>query len=187
MLFEARHLIQFDTICSFFCHLLGVLLAIRQNQSFDLYTFLLLQLTVWFTHLFAHYTNEYVDFETDKLNANAGAWTGGSQVLVKGLLNRSTAARMSIATFLLSFVAGIATIVRYLSFRVGISPSSLLSIFGFIDACKLVPWDFVLIGFSVLLVAFVYSSPPFRLSANALGECCVAYVLSFAAFVIFNF
>ena len=42
------------------------------------------------------------------------------------------------------------------------------------------PWEFVLLGLSVLVVALAYSLPPFHLAANSLGELAVSYVLAFA-------
>jgi 1,4-dihydroxy-2-naphthoate octaprenyltransferase len=164
------------------CHALGALYAVRvQSQAFDWRTAALVQATVTVTHLFAHYTNEWADFEADRLNRNAGGWTGGSQVLARGLLPRVAAAYMSALTALLAVVCGVLTVVRFLDVRLGVAPASLLSVGGFRDALLLVPWQFVAVGFAVLAVAAAYSLPPLRLSANALGELCVAFVLSFAA------
>lgn len=164
------------------CHALGALYAVRvQGRAFDWRTALCMQLTVTSTHLFAHYTNEYADFEADCLNRNAGGWTGGSQVLARGLLPRVAAAYMAVATFVLAFSGGVLCVARYLDVRLGVAPASLLSLDGFRAALALVPWQFVALGLAVLAVAAAYSVPPVRLSANALGELCVAFVLSFAA------
>lgn len=164
------------------CHAIGALYAVRvQQRSFDLRTAIFMQLTVTLTHLFAHYTNEYADFEADCLNRNAGGWTGGSQVLAKGLLPRVAAAYMSFLTCGAAVSFGVLTVVRFLDVRLGVAPASLLSLDGFAAALLLVPWQFVALGLAVLAVAAAYSVPPIRLSANALGELCVAFVLSFAA------
>lgn len=159
-----------------------MLYAAQQGRKIDVLVAVLMQFTVWFTHLGTHYWNEYGDYEVDKFNQNAGAWTGGSKVLRADLLPRSTARNMGVIFFILAFLAGFSTVWRYLVLAG--TPPTLRSWPAVINVISHIPWDFVLFCFSVAFVAVAYSLPPFRLSANALGELCVSYVLTFVTPVV---
>ena len=55
------------------CHALGASFAhSAQGVPLDWRTAALLQAAVWSTHVFAHFVNEWADYEADKANANAG-------------------------------------------------------------------------------------------------------------------
>jgi 1,4-dihydroxy-2-naphthoate polyprenyltransferase len=125
-----------------------------------------------------HFINEYGDYEVDKLNANAGSWTGGSKVLREGLLPRNVALNAGEISLVLSIFLGTACVLRFVTNINGSASSDLL----FSDPSlffKSIPWSFVLLGFSVFAVAIAYSVEPFKLSSHALGELCVSYVLTF--------
>ncbi|EGD72828.1 hypothetical protein PTSG_04557 [Salpingoeca rosetta] len=170
------------------CHAVGVLVALQQGCEVDLVSCALLQLTVWCTHLMTHYINEYGDYEADKLNTNAGSWTGGSKILHSRGLSRNVALVIGIVLQVLAFLSGAACVLRFVNIRHGVPldiPQSTD------DALELVtstfahlPHAFVLFGVSVFFVAFAYSLPPLRLSAVGLGEVCVSYVLTFSTPVV---
>jgi 1,4-dihydroxy-2-naphthoate octaprenyltransferase len=168
-------------VYSFTLHLLGVLLARQQSATtqIDWQMFAWFQFTITVTHMMTHYINDYADYAVDKLNRNAGAWTGGSKVLKDGLLSRNTALLVGVAFAAASLLGGYCTVHRYLTHRRGVD----VSFASWHDVETIVvniPWDFVALGVSVLIVAVAYSVPPLHLSANALGELCVSYVLTFA-------
>lgn len=166
------------------CHLAGIMLARLQGRPLDWWTALLAQLTVWCVHLAAHFFNEYGDFFADRYNTNAGSWTGGSKILRAGLLPREVAYYMGIASLVLAFCGGTSVVLRTVQRDAGLSlhwPSSPSELTHQLAAIIMeIPVQYVLLGVSVMAVTMLYSLPPFRLSANALGEVCVAYVLTFA-------
>lgn len=76
-----------------------------------------------------------------------------------------------------AFIYGFATVWHYLV-QIG-HPPQFDSLSAWTSLFKHIPWDFVLLGISVFIVALAYSLPPLHLAANALGELCVSYVLTF--------
>jgi 1,4-dihydroxy-2-naphthoate octaprenyltransferase len=105
---------------------------------------------VWVTHAMTHYCNEYFDYEADVANVNATPFTGGSRVLVNGLLPRSAALRAAIA----------------------LTAVSLLMMLGLPTASAKV------VGLAAIALAWMYSAPPFRLVGRGLGEITVVLVLN---------
>ncbi|EDQ90769.1 uncharacterized protein MONBRDRAFT_31623 [Monosiga brevicollis MX1] len=170
------------------CHLVGVLIAAQQGRSIDLASAVALQATIWLTHLMTHYVNDYGDYEADMANENAGSWTGGSKVLRTGTIQRGTALLMGLVLLVGATLAGATCVARYAILREHVSlpdtydletvPALLAEIL------RAAPWPFVAFGLSTFAVAFAYSLPPLRLSANALGEICVSYVLTFVTPVV---
>eukprot|EP01090_Pellita_catalonica_P023265 TRINITY_DN946_c0_g1_i1.p1 TRINITY_DN946_c0_g1~~TRINITY_DN946_c0_g1_i1.p1 ORF type:complete len:362 (-),score=16.90 TRINITY_DN946_c0_g1_i1:341-1426(-) len=167
---------------------LGVFFATNlQGKSFDLMTYIALQVTIWSCHLATHYLNEYADVECDKLNKNAGKWTGGSKVLRDDLLPRWVALLTGSLLLLLTFFSGAFTSLRFVQVR-HLQSESIFQLFWQGIYAKpaaiwpLLPWSMVLIGASVMLIAAAYSLPVLgRLSSLGLGEFCVAYVLGYCA------
>eukprot|EP00730_Choanoeca_flexa_P011515 TRINITY_DN26969_c0_g1_i1.p1 TRINITY_DN26969_c0_g1~~TRINITY_DN26969_c0_g1_i1.p1 ORF type:complete len:393 (+),score=71.36 TRINITY_DN26969_c0_g1_i1:30-1181(+) len=170
------------------CHLVGVFVARNQGQTIDWSNVMLLQLTIWLTHLMTHYVNDYGDYEADVLNENAGSWTGGSKVLRTGQIERRTALLMGMLLLVCATIAGAACVVRYAMIAAGVvfptdwTATTIMSLLQ--DIALATPWTFVLFGISTFVVAWAYSLPPLRLSANALGEVCVSYVLTFTTPVV---
>lgn len=107
-------------------------------------------LFTWVTHLMTHYCNEYYDLEPDRANVSPSPWTGGSRVLVKGLLAPELSLRIAYALAAVS--VGLALLMPTMSARV----LCLLAIFF--------SWE--------------YSAPPFKLEALGLGEATVTLVLN---------
>jgi 1,4-dihydroxy-2-naphthoate octaprenyltransferase len=107
--------------------------------------------------LFTVLTNELHDQETDRLNRNAGLFTGGSRVLVDRRLTapQLESARLLTAGFLLVLASALAYSV----------PSHALSFVGL-----------VLVGG---LLGHQYSAGPLRLSYRSWGELNVAFTHSF--------
>ena len=107
-------------------------------------------IAVWVTHAMTHYCNEYFDFMADSANKNGTAFTGGSRVLVNGLLPRWTALAMAMVLTLVS-----------------------LGVFYFLPNLAA-----QVIGLCAIALAWAYSAPPIRLAGRGLGELTVVLVLN---------
>jgi 1,4-dihydroxy-2-naphthoate polyprenyltransferase len=105
----------------------------------------------WMTH----YSNDYFDLEADRANSTPTRWSGGSRVLLGGLL----APRVALLTSLVLFVAAIAAAL-VLAFESG-HPGLVL------------PLSLLIIGLS-----WCYSAPPLRLLSRGLGEVTTALVVT---------
>ncbi|KAI8825163.1 UbiA prenyltransferase family-domain-containing protein [Fimicolochytrium jonesii] len=107
---------------------------------------------IWVTHLQTHYNNEYFDLQADLANDTPTKWTGGSRVLVDGLLPTWSALAASVT----------------------------LTVFGILSVWG-AKWDsqpVVYIAIAIMTLAWSYTSPPVRLHYHSLGELTVATVLT---------
>ncbi|MEU5837524.1 prenyltransferase [Streptomyces diacarni] len=127
----------------------GVTLAVHATGAFSLAWYLLTLAFAWSTHLMTHFCNEYFDLEADRANPRPTAWTGGSRVLVDGLLTPATSIG---AAFVLLFTS------LALVLAMPTLPARLLA--GALTA-----------------LAWFYTAPPLRLNYHALGEASCAAVL----------
>jgi 1,4-dihydroxy-2-naphthoate octaprenyltransferase len=134
---------------------LGTLTAYVQGFGFAFSAYLWGQLTVTAIQLMTHYSNDYFDYQADIANPSPTAWSGGSRVLVRGLLPRK------IALWVALVLAGLACLALAL----------LVS-----HAQR--PWQLsALVLLTMLVLAWSYSSPPLRLHSRGLGEPTVAIVV----------
>lgn len=99
------------------------------------------------TQLMIHYSNDYFDYRADLANTNPTRWSGGSRVLVDGLLPRQFALALAIAFGLLAVLG---TLV--------------------VSALSAAPLATVLLLALALALGWSYSSPPLVLNQRALGE-----------------
>jgi 1,4-dihydroxy-2-naphthoate polyprenyltransferase len=127
----------------------SVTISVYDGNRFSLSWYVITVAFAWCAHLMTHYCNEYFDLDADRANAAPTSWTGGSRVLVMGLLNPVTSLS---AAFVLLF-AGI--------FLVAVQPSQPARI----------------IASLILALAWFYTAPPLRLNYKALGEVTCASVL----------
>lgn len=128
---------------------MGVVLALHDGHPFQPQWYVLTWLFGWTTHLMTHYCNEFFDLDADRANAAPTSWTGGSRVLVSGLL----APQISLAAaFILLFTA-----MGLISFMPG------------------APGRWIAVG--TIALAWFYTAPPLRLNYRALGELTAAAVL----------
>lgn len=102
---------------------------------------------VWLIQLMTHYNNEYCDLETDQATETPTHISGGSRVLVKRLVPRSTARLAAVVCLLLAITLAI---IMELIMNAGI-----------------VIWVFV--GIAVF-AGWYYSAKPLRLESLGLGE-----------------
>ncbi|MFI7001125.1 prenyltransferase [Nocardia sp. NPDC050175] len=121
---------------------LGMTVAAYDGHPLHPVWYVFALLGAWISHLMVHYCNEYFDLDADRKNVEHTQWTGGSRVLVEGLVKPET----SLGTaFLLGFLA---------FFILAAVPDLLVRELG------------------VLLVALAwfYTAPPIRLNYRGLGE-----------------
>jgi len=103
-------------------------------------------------------TNEYFDYPSDKINRNAGMFTGGSQVLVRGELNFAEVRKAIFLTILLTVIAGSWLVM------VAVLPTP-----GTI-------WILIVIG---MFLGLGYTLPPFKFCYRGWGELVVGLTHSF--------
>jgi len=130
--------------------LLGTVIAWSEVHVIDWTVFWISLLAVVLMVTSVYISNDYFDYGTDKRNVSR--FTGGSKVLVEGLLERKMALKVSILLGLAAIPLGI-----YLQFYKDTGPLTLpLGLFG-------------------LILAYAYSGTPFRLSYIGLGEVSLAF------------
>lgn len=123
----------------------GAAAAAAAGWSIDWGRYLMGQLMVTCIQLFAQYTNEYFDFEADRLNGDGRTWfSGGSGILPGGELARETA--------------------LYAARVTGIT--ALAFVFGIAFEHPIV----ALIGLAGIAGSWFYSAPPVALVGSGLGE-----------------
>ncbi len=137
---------------TFIAYTLGTIAAYRNLKMFNLGVFLLGYLIIFLIELATVLTNEYYDYQTDKVNLNAGFFTGGSRVLVEEKLSSKEMKYGLSAVFILILIS---TFVFFQIFS-GSSLSVLL---------------LVAIG---LFLGIGYTAPPIKFCYNGLGELVVA-------------
>jgi 4-hydroxybenzoate polyprenyltransferase len=93
---------------TYIAYTVGALVA-SLDKSMSMTTYLLGYLTLFLVEATTVFLNEWFDFDSDRINRNAGPFTGGSRVLVDGRLDW-TAMRKGI---LLSTRAAIAALVTF--------------------------------------------------------------------------
>ncbi|MEV6977079.1 prenyltransferase [Kitasatospora sp. NPDC093806] len=128
---------------------LGVSMSVHDGHAFRPGWFVLTMLFAWCTHLMTHYCNEYFDLDADRANASPTSWTGGSRVLVSGLLRPV----VSLSTaFVLLFVSIV---------LIAVMPTTATR----------------LMAAAIVTLSWFYTAPPLRLNYHALGELACALVL----------
>ncbi|MBI5563331.1 MAG: prenyltransferase, partial [Chloroflexi bacterium] len=130
-------------------NLLGLTVAASHGYALDAGRAVLGQVLITSIQLLAHYSNEYFDFEVDRLIGNRRTWfSGGSGVLAAGELDRAVARQAMIVCAVVAVgVIGLAGLQRPIV---------------------------VLIGTISLAGAYFYSAPPFALMGRGWGELSTA-------------
>jgi len=114
-------------------------------------------LCLFFIELATVLTNEHFDYESDRVNRNAGPFTGGSRVLVDGLLTFREV-RAGIAAALAALAVAAALLLAHLS-----------------AGARAVVGGWLALG---VVLGLGYTAPPLRLSYRGLGELDVAFTHS---------
>lgn len=136
--------------------LVGSLLALEKNGVFQVRSFILAELIILFVLIATAFANDYADADSDKNNRNFTVFSGGSRVIVNGLITKR---EMLIATIIAASIA------------IGLSIVSIAFLGG--SPLTLV---LCLIG---LFVGVGYSVPPLKINYRGFGELFVAVMYSF--------
>jgi 1,4-dihydroxy-2-naphthoate octaprenyltransferase len=139
--------------------LLGTTLAYWQSGRIDWPIFGVALLALFLLTDGTYIANEYFDYENDKLNVGriGGAdavgvtTTGGTRVLVKGLVRRRHALIAAVIAFLLAIPVGL-----FLQFGLGTGPLT------------------IPLGLLALFIGWFYTAPPIRACYRGLGEVFIA-------------
>jgi 1,4-dihydroxy-2-naphthoate octaprenyltransferase len=130
---------------------LGAAIARYLGQRVDVGLYLFGQSLVTAGQLMTHYLNEYYDAPADTQNERRTWFTGGSGAIGPGLLSRRTALYAAIVCMAFMAIMVSTWLIQ------GIVP--------------LLPW---LLFILLLLGAYSYSAPPFRLEVTGYGELAAA-------------
>jgi 1,4-dihydroxy-2-naphthoate polyprenyltransferase len=134
---------------------LGSALAKAEGVSIDWQRYLWGQTTITAAQWMTHYSNDYFDLAADRANSTPTRWSGGSRVLVSGLVAPRAAL---VASGVLAATALLAAFI--LATRPG-SPELVLPI-----------------ALLIIVLSWCYSSPPLRLLSRGLGEVTTAVVVT---------
>lgn len=152
--------------------ILGTVLAYWEGGTLNWAVFWVSLVALYFLTNGTYIGNEYFDYENDKSNTTriGGAdkvgvtTTGGTRVLVKGLIPRRHALIASIASFVLAIPLGL-----YLQFGLGTGPLT------------------IPLGVLAVFIGWFYTAPPIRASYRGLGELFIAVgqgLVIFGAFYV---
>lgn len=139
--------------------LLGTTLAYWQSGRIDWAVFVVALLALFLLTDGTYIANEYFDYENDKLNlARIGGadvvgvtTTGGTRVLVKGLISRRQALVAAVVAFILVIPVGL-----FLTFGLGTGPLT------------------IPLGLLGLFIGWFYTAPPIKACYRGLGEVFIA-------------
>lgn len=126
--------------------LLGQMLYFYQTGMFSPARFFGLFIFGLVNHFFIVYANDYADYETDLLNETYTPFTGGSRVLVEGVLSRQSLLKATLLMMVLTIL--------------------LTTYFAWLIA-SLVP---IILGLMGLFLLHAYSFSPIKLSYRGFGE-----------------
>ena len=128
---------------------LGIAVSVHLGHPLLIGPWLVAQAFVSTTHLMTQYCNEYFDLEADGAHTGPTAWTGGSQVLARGLLPA----------------------------RVGLAAAFVLLFLSIAQLAVLPTLTQRVLCVVIVALAWFYTAPPIRLNYRALGEVTTAAVL----------
>lgn len=142
---------------------LGAALAWRPGGGFDWAACVLTYACLFLIELATVMTNELFDYDSDVVNTNAGPFTGGSRVLVDGMLTPRQV-RNGIVIVLALLGAGAAALTLVLP-----------------EGPRETTLGLLVVG---LVLGLGYTAPPLRLSYRGLGEIDVAFTHSFYVILV---
>lgn len=145
---------------TFIAYAIGALAAAAHYGEFNASVFWLCYAWIFLIEAVTVFSNEYFDYASDRINKNAGNFTGGSRVLVEGKLSFDELRRGVAVTTGMAVVAGI----FLFSMAPGFSAAE-IAVFLFVTA--------------VMTVG--YTVPPTKWVYRGLGEINVGFTHSFLA------
>jgi 1,4-dihydroxy-2-naphthoate octaprenyltransferase len=132
----------------------GALCSYKLLDKFNLIVYILGYLAMFLIEFATVVSNDYYDYETDKINKNYGQFTGGSRMIVEGKITFKQARNATIVSLVLALILGILLTFIYNRYSIYI-----LSIGA--------------------LLGLAYTVPPLKLSYQGLGEMDVGITHSF--------
>jgi 1,4-dihydroxy-2-naphthoate octaprenyltransferase/putative NADPH-quinone reductase len=146
---------------TFFAYGIGAFAASDLQGKLDVSVFVLGYLLLFMIEVIVVFNNEYNDRETDKRNRFYSPFSGGSRVLVSGLISEVALNRamlwLGVICLLLTFlVAVLAPTATYIP---------------------------VVLVLTLAVIAISYTAPPLKLSYRGVGEFVVAFTHSFAVII----
>lgn len=132
----------------------GALCSFKILDSFDLTTYALGYVALFLIEFATVVSNEYYDYETDKINKNYSQFTGGSRMIVEGKITFNQAKNAILLALAIVFLLGIILTLKYNIYT------------------------FFILSAGVLL-GLAYTVPPLKLSYRGLGEIDVGITHSF--------
>lgn len=137
-------------------YILGVAAAWNDMESLRVSELVIGLILVWLVQLMTHYNNEFCDLETDRATGISTYISGGSRVLLRGLIPPVTAHVAAIVSLLL---AAILTLMIILFFNIG------TLFLALVIPCFFVGW--------------FYSAQPIKLVSRGMGEISIVIVTCF--------
>jgi len=132
----------------------GALCSFKILNNFDLTTYALGYMTLFFIEFATVISNEYYDYETDRINKNYSQFTGGSRMIVNERITFKQARNAVFISLILAYSLVIILTLRYNSYA------------------------FFILSIGALL-GLAYTVPPLKLSYRGLGEIDVGITHSF--------
>ncbi len=145
----------FFVMGGFFLFSVGALFAVLTGAELEINKLLLGYLILFLGHLSVSYSNDYFDFEADKLGEKTNV-SGGSGILQMDPSLRKTSKWIAISLILISIILGFIFTIKYNY-----------------------PWVFL--GYVIFgnLLGWFYTAPPIRLSYRRLGEISTMLAIGF--------
>lgn len=113
--------------------ILGQVLALQITGAWDWSIFILVQLFGVFDQLYIVFANDYADQETDKKNTTSTIFSGGSRVLVSGVIsaNQLLRAAQLMVVFAVGTLAALSALSNVLILPIGLFGMALLWAYSF--------------------------------------------------------
>ena len=137
----------------FLLYALGAAVAVVGGATLAPGAYVLGQAAITAIQLMTHYANDYFDVAADRANLTPTQWSGGSRVLVGGVLSPRVALHAAQALAALAMI-----LVGVVLFTGARAAALALAV--------------------ALALAWAYSAPPFRLHSRGLGELTTAIVVT---------
>lgn len=134
---------------------LGSVLGTAQGVFINWQRYVWGQVTITAAQWMTHYSNDYFDLDADCANSTPTRWSGGSRVLVSGLVAPRAALAAAVVLGMAALLAACVLAARPDSPRL-VLPLALL----------------------IIVLSWCYSSPPLRLLSRGLGEVTTALVVT---------
>ena len=131
----------------------GLLLGILKGYLVDIRLIALSYIGLILIMLATYYSNEYYDYETDKINKEYNRFSGGSRILPEGKLSRDTVFKCFIMTIIGIFVVAL---IYFLFFFADRPFLCIMAIIG-------------------LISGIFYTTPPFQWAYKGIGEIMILF------------